>query len=62
MNTDLGARPLSQEEIVALVGAWRAGGISRDTLLHQFKRGGVLPDGRTVEQEVAFIHGKVGVT
>ena len=58
MNTDLGARPLSGQEIAALVTAWRAGGMSRESMLARFKRGEVLPDGRTVEQEVALIHGK----
>jgi hypothetical protein len=58
MNTDLGARALSGEEITALVTAWRAGGMSRESMLARFKRGEVLPDGRTVAQEVALIHGK----
>jgi hypothetical protein len=58
MNTDLGARAMSGEEITAVVAAWRAGAISRDTMLERLKRGDVLPDGRTVAQERALIHGK----
>jgi hypothetical protein len=58
MNTDLGARALSGDEITAVVAAWRSGAISRDTMLERLKRGEVLPDGRTVAQERALIHGK----
>jgi hypothetical protein len=58
MNTDLTAGGMSGEEITAVVAAWRAGAISRDTMLERLKRGEVLPDGRTVAQEVALIHGK----
>jgi hypothetical protein len=58
MNTDLAAGGMSGEEITAVVAAWRAGAISRDTMLERLKRGEVLPDGRTVAQEVALIHGK----
>jgi hypothetical protein len=41
------------------VTAWRTGGISRESMLDRLKRGEVLPDGRTVAQEVALIHGKI---
>jgi hypothetical protein len=58
VNTDLAARGMSGEEITAVVAAWRAGAISRDTLLERLKRGEVLPEGRTVAQERALIHGK----
>jgi hypothetical protein len=57
MNTDLGARAMSGEDITAVVAAWRAGAISRDTMLERLKRGEVLPDGRSVAQERALIHG-----
>jgi hypothetical protein len=58
MNTDLGARALSGEEITAVVAAWRAGAISRETMLERLKRGEVLPDGRSVAQERGLIHGR----
>jgi hypothetical protein len=60
MNTDLGARAMSGEEITAVVAAWRAGAISRETMLERLKRGEVLPDGRSVAQERALIHGTAG--
>lgn len=58
MNTDLGARAMTGEEIGAVVAAWRAGAISRETMLERLKRGEVLPDGRSVAQERGLIHGK----
>ncbi|HEY5909302.1 MAG TPA: hypothetical protein VJA21_01725 [Verrucomicrobiae bacterium] len=59
MNTDLGARAMSGEEITAVVAAWRSGAISRETMLERLKRGEVLPDGRSVAQERALIHGTI---
>jgi hypothetical protein len=58
MNTDLGACAMSGEEISAVVAAWRAGAISRESMLERLKRGEVLPDGRSVAQERALIHRK----
>jgi len=58
MNTDLDARAMSGDELSAVVAAWRAGAISRDTMLEKLKRGEVLPEGRSVAQERALIHGK----
>ncbi len=60
MNTDLAARAMSGDEITAVVTAWRSGAISRETMLERLKRGEVLPDGRSVDQERALIHGKAG--
>jgi hypothetical protein len=56
MNTDLGARAISGESLTAVVAAWRAGAISRESMLEVLKRGEILPDGRTVAQERALIH------
>ena len=35
--------------------AWEAGAISRETMLDLFRRGGVLPEGRTNEEEVKLL-------
>jgi len=56
MNTDLSARAISGESLTAVVAAWRAGAISRESMLEVLKRGEVLPEGRTVAQERALIH------
>ena len=57
LNEDFGARGVTPEEITALVGAWRAGGISRETMLEGLQRGGLLPEGRSAAQEKALVHG-----
>jgi len=44
---------MSAAEITALVSAWQSGAISRDTLLHNFRTGEILPPARTNEQELA---------
>ena len=46
---------LSASEIQALVAAWQSGAISRDTLLHNFRTGEILPPARTNEQEMELI-------
>jgi len=37
------------------VAAWQARGISRETMLHLFRRGEVLPEGRTNQEEVKLV-------
>jgi hypothetical protein len=56
MNTDLASRAITADQLNAAVIAWKAGAISRESLLDLLKRGEVLPDGRTVSQERALIH------
>ena len=51
-------KTVSPDGINAVVAAWRAGAISRETMLERLKRGEVLPDGRSVAQERALIHGR----
>jgi hypothetical protein len=58
MDTDLSARVVSGDLISSVVGAWRDGAISRETMLDWLKRWEVLPEGRSVAQERALIHGK----
>jgi hypothetical protein len=48
MNTDLAARAISAELLAAVLATWRAGGLSRESMLEFLKRGEVLPEGRTV--------------
>jgi hypothetical protein len=40
-----------------VVSAWQGGAISRDTMLELFRKGEILPDGRTNKDEVALIEG-----
>jgi len=51
LNTDFTARGLASDEITAVVAAWQAGAISRETMFDLFRRGEVLPPGRTDEEE-----------
>lgn len=44
--------PPSEKRIVA---AWQAGAISRETMTELFRRGEVLPEGRTNEEEKKLI-------
>jgi hypothetical protein len=55
LNTDFSIRGLSSDELKAVVLAWQAGAISRDTMFDLFRKGEVLPEGRTNEKEAALI-------
>ncbi len=55
LNTDFSTKGLASQDIQAIVAAWQAGAISRDTLTELFRRGEVLPEGRTTEEEEALI-------
>ena len=56
LNSDFEVTMMSATEIAALVSAWQSGAISRDTLLHNFRTGEILPPARTNEQEVELIN------
>jgi len=45
------AKGLSSTELTAIVQSWQAGAISQETMFDLFRRGEVLPAGRTDEQE-----------
>ena len=55
LNTDFSTKGLSAPEIQAIVAAWQANAISRDTMTDLFRRGEVLPEGRTNEEEASLI-------
>jgi hypothetical protein len=55
LNTDFSTKGLSAHEIQAIVAAWQANAISRDTMTELFRRGEVLPEGRTNEEEEMLI-------
>ncbi len=58
LNTDFSTKGLSAPEIQSIVTAWQAGAISRDTMTDLFRRGEVLPEGRSVEEEAKLIAGE----
>jgi len=55
LNTDFSTKGLSSAEIQSIVAAWQAGAISRETMLDLFRRGEVLPEGRTNEEEAKLL-------
>ena len=42
---------MSAQEIVSVVKAWQSGALSRDSMLDLFRRGEILPEGRTNDAE-----------
>jgi len=46
---------MSSQDLQAVVGAWQAGTLSRDTMFELFRRGEILPDGRTNQDEAELI-------
>jgi len=55
LNTDYETALITPKEIESLVTAWQAGALSRDSLHYQFRRGELLPPGRTLDEELALI-------
>lgn len=52
LNRDFTSEPMKPDKINALVNTWIRGGISRETLLWNFKEGEILPAESTVEDEI----------
>jgi hypothetical protein len=42
---------MASDEITAIVSAWQAGALSRESMFELFRRGEVLPAGRSNEEE-----------
>jgi hypothetical protein len=55
LNTDFEMAHLNSQDLAALVSAWQAGAISRDTLLHNLRQGEILPPGRSDQHEGELI-------
>jgi len=55
INTDFTAKGLSSLELTAIVSAWQAGAISQATMFDLFRKGEVLPTGRTDAEEKGLI-------
>jgi hypothetical protein len=55
LNLDFSALGMSSEEITAIVSAWQAGAISQESMFELFRRGEVLPAGRTNEEEKKLV-------
>ena len=55
INTDFTAKGLTPMELTAIVGAWQAGAISQATMFDLFRKGEVLPTGRTDAEEQQLV-------
>ena len=51
MNTDFIDVKIPYQEVIALVQSYQMGGISLDTLLHNLKKGEIIPHDVTIEEE-----------
>ena len=58
LNSDFGIAGMSSQDLQAIVAAWQAGAISRDTMFELFRKGEILPDGRTNQDEQQLIQGE----
>jgi hypothetical protein len=57
LNADFSLSGMASTEITAVVAAWKAGAISRDTMFDLFRLGDVLPVGRSNEDEAKLVAG-----
>ena len=55
MNQDFIESRMTPQDLLALVTAWQQRGISRQTLTYNVKRGGLLPDNVTEDDEIELI-------
>ncbi len=55
VNSDFSTKGMASDEITAVVAAWQAGAISRDTMFELFRKGEVMPAGRTNEEEKRLV-------
>ncbi len=51
LNKDFSSAAMPPTMVTALVGAWQQGAISMETLFHNFQKGEMFPEGRTLEEE-----------
>ena len=56
LNADFSLKGMSSQDLQAVVAAWQAGAISKDSMFELFRRGEILPDGRTNQDEAALIN------
>ena len=55
LNTDFSMKGMDSLELQAVVAAWQAGAISQDSMLELFRKGEILPDGRSNSDEVRLV-------
>ena len=60
LNTDFNTKGMTAQELTAVVAAWQAGAISRETMFEILQRGEVLFDGRTCQEETRLARAERG--
>ena len=55
LNADFGTKGMASDEITAIVAAWQANAISRETMFELFRKGEVLPAGRSNQEEARLV-------
>jgi hypothetical protein len=55
LNTDFSTKGMTAPELAAVVKSWQAGALSLDTMQELFRKGEILPDGRTNQEEQALL-------
>jgi hypothetical protein len=55
LNTEFAMTGMTAPELKAVVAAWQSGALSRDSMLHLFLKGEILPEGKTTEEEERLI-------
>jgi hypothetical protein len=55
LNTDFSLKGMSSQDLQAIVAAWQSRAISRDSMFELFRKGEILPDGRTNQDEASLI-------
>ncbi len=59
MNTDFIEARMSPADVESLVRSWQLHGISQDTLVYNIKRGGLLPEEVTIQDEIDKVNSEV---
>jgi hypothetical protein len=57
LNTDFSVKGMSSDQIKAVVSAWQVGAISQETMFELFRKGEVLPAGRSNAEEARLTAG-----
>jgi hypothetical protein len=55
LNTDFSLKGMTSQDLQAVVAAWQAGAISKDSMFELFRKGEILPDGRSNQDEAALV-------
>ena len=59
LNTDFSLKGMSSQDLQAIVAAWQKAAFSKDTMFNLFRRGEILPEGRTNQDEAALIQAEL---